>query len=89
MRVYYDPAFYGKLKKVDVRIRKSVKEKIIIFSENPNNLQLNNHLLEKEYEGYRSIDITSNYRALYKEIEQGEEKVAYFVFLSTHDELYG
>lgn len=81
MKVVLDPAFYKKLKKVDVRIRKSVKERILIFSKNPNDLELNNHPLRKPYQGLRSIDIT-------KEVNIGEDHVAYFVELGTHDELY-
>lgn len=89
MKVFYDPAFYDKLKKVDVRIRNSVKEKILIFSQNPHHTQLNNHALKREYRRYRSIDITGDYRALYKEVTVGDEKMAYFVLLGTYDELYG
>lgn len=76
MKVFYDPAFLDKFKKVDVRIRKSVKEKILIFP------------LKREYQGYRSIDITEDYRALYKEVQQEDERIAYFVLLGTHDQLY-
>lgn len=60
MNVKYSPSLLNSLKKHDVRIRKSFKERIIIFSKNPNDLQLNNHLLKDPYEGYRSIDITSD-----------------------------
>ncbi len=88
MRVFYDSAFYEKLKRVDVHIRKNLKERILIFSRNPNDLQLNNHPLKREYEGYRSIDITGDWRALYKEVPIGEEVIAYFVFLGTHKDLY-
>ena len=53
----YDPEFIQALKKADVRIRKSFKQRIAIFAQDPQNSQLNNHLLQKEYKGYRSIDI--------------------------------
>ena len=89
MKVFYDPAFYEKLKKVDVRIRRSVKEKILIFSENAHDTGLNNHPLEKEYTGYYSINITADWRALYKEVQQGTEIIAYFVLLGRHKQLYG
>ena len=89
MKVFYDPAFFKKLKKVDVRVRKSVKERMFLFSNNPHDFQLNNHSLKKEYEGYRSIDITADWRALYKEVQIRDYTVAYFVTLGTHDDLYG
>lgn len=89
MTVFYDSLFFDKLKKLDIRIRKSLKEKIVIFSKNPYDPQLNNHPLKRDYEGYISIDVTADYRALYKERKIRGEKIAYFVYLGTHKELYG
>lgn len=88
MNVKVDPDFFRKLKKLDVRIRNSFKEKILIFQRNPHDLQLNNHVLRKPYKGLRSIDITNDYRAVYEEIHQEDEEIAYFSTLGTHDELY-
>lgn len=88
MNPVLDADFLKRFKKVDVKIRKSFKEKIILFSKNPNDPQLNNHALKDEYEGYMSIDITADYRAIYKEAQIGGEIVAYFIELGTHDQLY-
>lgn len=89
MNVKYSPGLLQSLKKHDVRIRKSFKEKIVIFFKNPNDLQLNNHSLREPYQDRRSIDITNDHRAHYKEIKEKDETVAYFVSLGTHDEFYG
>ena len=89
MKPKYSPEFFDKLKKVDVRVRKSLKEKMLLFSDNPNDPQLKNHALEREFKGYRSINITDDYRALYEEKNEGNETIAYFAFLGTHEELYG
>ncbi len=88
MNVKLSPGVVKKLKKLDVRIRKSFKERILLFTKDPADLRLDNHPLKREWQGYRSIDITSNYRAVYKEIQIGGDSVAYFVALGTHDELY-
>lgn len=88
MNVVYDSDFLKKLKKVDVRIRNALKEKILLFSKNPQDPQLDNHELKDEYTGCRSIDITGDYRAIYKEIKIEDETIAYFVALGTHKELY-
>lgn len=88
MIVKYSPAFLKITKKVDVRIRKSLKERIAIFIKNPGDLWLNNHALQGEYLGYRSIDITGDWRAIYKETVADDEIFAYFVALGTHKELY-
>ena len=89
MIVQHDPALFKKLKKVDIRIRKSFYEKIAVFEKNPLEQHLNNHALKDKYEGFRSIDITNDYRAVYEEVPSGTETVAYFSLLGTHDELYG
>lgn len=89
MIIKYSPAFFSKLKKEDVRIKKSVKKRILLFSKNPHDPQLNNHSLKKEYKGHRSINITADWRALYKEKQEGKDIVAYFVDIGTHRELYG
>lgn len=88
MMVRYDPALLRQLKKLDVRIRKGFKEKIAIFITDPFNPTLDNHALRKKYEGYRSIDITNDYRALYQEKLEGDELVAFFMAIGTHKELY-
>lgn len=90
MNVKYSPEFLKTLKKLNVRIRKNFREKISLFAKNPNDLELNNHLLKKEYTGLRSIDITGDWRAAYEEIQEAdqEDPTAYFVKIGTHDQLY-
>jgi addiction module RelE/StbE family toxin len=88
MNVELDPDLVKHLKKFDVIIRKSFKERVIKFSKNPQDPQLNNHPLKKQWQGYRSIDITADWRAIYKEIQEGQKTVAYFVTIGTHKELY-
>ncbi len=89
MKVTYDPEFYNRIKKLNVRIRKNLRERILLFSKRPNDPLLNNHPLEREYEGLRSIDITADCRAIYEEInEPDQEQTAYFVKIGTHDQLY-
>lgn len=89
MKIQYDPEFIERLKKQNVRIRKSFRKAIKIFSKNPSDARLHNHRLEKEYEGYRSIDITADWRAIYEEVRQGKDDfLIYFITLGTHKQLY-
>ena len=88
MKVQYDPDFITKLKKLNVRIRKSFKERMTLFLQNPNNTQLHNHGLGKPYEGLKSIDITADYRAIFEEIQEKNETLIYFIIIGTHKELY-
>ena len=89
MRVQLAPELISKVKKQDVRIRKKFKRAIGLFSKDPNNLELNNHQLKREWKGFRSINITSDKRAVFEEINEGDDPVAYFIELGTHNELYG
>lgn len=88
MKIIYDPVIISTLKKQNVRIRKNFKERILLFSKDPHNLQLNNHALREKYAGYRSIDITANYRAIYKIRQREGEIIAYFTEIGTHEQLY-
>lgn len=88
MKIVYDSGFLEKLKKVNVRIRKELKNRLLLFAKDPNNPQLNNHPLKKEFQGYRSIDITNYWRCIYQETKVDEEIVAYFITIGTHRQLY-
>ena len=88
MKVFFDPEFYRQYKKLNVRIQHKIDQRLRIFRKNPMDPKLNNHLLHEPYQDYRSIDITVDYRAHYKELNMREEVIAYFVLLGTHAELY-
>jgi addiction module RelE/StbE family toxin len=53
-----------------------------LFVEDPN---LRNSALKAKFAGLRSIDITDDWRALYR----WEDQRIIFVRIGTHDELYG
>jgi len=72
--------------KLPKKIKKSVDSRFMLFAKSPFEISLNNHPLLGEYKGYRSINITGNYRAIYKEL-RGDEVI--FVKIGTHSELYG
>ncbi|MDP3973207.1 MAG: type II toxin-antitoxin system mRNA interferase toxin, RelE/StbE family [Candidatus Daviesbacteria bacterium] len=88
MKVQLSPKLIDKLKKQDVRIRHSFKKAIELFAQDPNNLELDNHELEREWKGFRSIDVTADLRAIYQEVRDEDEPMAYFVALGTHEYLY-
>lgn len=88
MRVQLAPKLVRKVKKLDVRIRSCFKEAIKLFSQDPENSELNNHKLSRERKGYSSINVTADWRAIYENIDEEGESVAYFIELGTHDQLY-
>ncbi len=88
MEIEFSPRFHKHYQKVNVRIRNQTKDRLRIFKKNPEDLQLNNHELKQEWTGYNSIDITSDYRAIYKKVRIDDEIIARFVALGTHEDLY-
>lgn len=88
MIVRLSPKFLTTLKRANVRIRKCFKQRILKFTINPTEPILHNHPLEREYKGFRSIDINEDWRAIYIEKVEKGETIAYFILLGTHKELY-
>lgn len=88
MIIVYRPEFLKILKGANVRIRKDFKKKITIFIKNPNDPVLNNHALKRQWEGYRSININADWRAIYQEKYRGQKHIAYFFIIGTHKQLY-
>lgn len=84
MIIKFTDQFRMQYKKADKRIKKSFDQKLAIFTKNPMDIQLNNHLLRKPYEGQRSINTTSDWRAIYKT----EKNIIYFTAFGTHKKLY-
>lgn len=89
MTVRYTGNFLRQLKKSDVRTRKAFRKRLLIFTKNPHDPELDNHPLEREYYGYSSIDITADYRAIYIEVMLEDDTYIYFTSFGTHEELYG
>jgi len=91
MEYYLSKAFRKKYKTQNVRIQKAIDKALLIFSENPHDSSLDNHTLEREWQGFRSIninDVKNDYRAIYEEVKENEDFFAYFVIFGTHNELF-
>jgi len=86
MKIIFQKSFEKKYVKLSDKIKSKVKERNVMFAENPFHPLLNNHPLHGKYKGYRSINITGDLRAVYKEV--GTETYL-FVEFGTHAELYG
>ncbi|MEK7560609.1 MAG: type II toxin-antitoxin system mRNA interferase toxin, RelE/StbE family [Patescibacteria group bacterium] len=77
--------FEKRYAKISSAQQKQVKERLSIFARNPFDAVLQNHSLHGKYQGYRSINISGDWRAVYKFREDG---AMIFVDLGTHSELY-
>lgn len=86
--VEYTTLFNKQLKQVPLDIKISFREARELFINNPDHPQLRNHALKEKYSGYRSIDVTDDWRALFK-IRQSKLKIVItFHILGTHAQLY-
>lgn len=89
MEIRYNPKFRKYYKNADVKIRVAFNSRIQLFEVDPYNTLLHNHQLVGKYTGYRSINITGDWRALYKEIRSDDNRVFIeFHLLGTHSQLY-
>lgn len=86
MQVKFSRQFKKDYQKIDKKIKSSFEERLELFLRNPFNAQLNNHALTGKYKGYRSINITGDWRALYT-INKAEKEIA-FEAIGTHSQLY-
>ncbi len=87
--IKYSKLFNKQRKAVPIDIKIAFKEARELFLYNPIHSSLRDHSLKEKFRGYRSIDITGNYRALYKRKREGKQEVITFYMIGTHEELYG
>ncbi len=85
MNVIFSNGFKKKLKKCPEKISKSFFDKIQLFAVDNRSKILNIHRLNGKYEGYQSINVTGDYRAVYKLVDS---KTAYFTDIDNHANLY-
>jgi addiction module RelE/StbE family toxin len=84
-RTEFTPLFNKQRKAAPLEIKQAFRDALDLFDENPIHEALRDHPLTGRYAGLRSIDVTEDWRALYR-IEH--ERII-FVELGTHEQLYG
>jgi len=85
MKVFFSKKFKKDFSRLDQKIRLAVKNRIQIFSTDPYHIELSNHPLKGKFQNYRSINISGDFRAVYKEISEAE---VMFTTIGTHSQLY-
>lgn len=84
MVVRFHKNFEKQYKKLRRTGKNKFQERIDIFLQDEFNPILNNHPLRGKYQGYRSINVTGDLRAIYKKAGN----VVIFVAIDTHSNLY-
>ena len=81
---FYLKSFKKQFKRLPPKVQDKFGEKLEIFMTDRAAPALNDHNLSGQWTKHRSINITGDYRAIYK-LEKG---IAIFVAIGSHDELY-
>ncbi len=84
MVVNYTKDFIKDSKRLTIRQKEKLKQRLKLFGQDKFNSSLNNHSLKGKYLGYRSINITGDLRAIYKT----EKDNIIFITLDSHSNLY-
>ena len=84
MRVIFHGNFRKKFGKLSVAIQEKFRERLTFFLRNTRDPILNNHSVGKAFPGCRSINVTGDYRAIFR--EEGEAVI--FITIGTHADLY-
>ncbi|MBI3684971.1 type II toxin-antitoxin system YafQ family toxin [Candidatus Azambacteria bacterium] len=85
MRIELHKNFLRAYVKQPLKIKEKFKEKRNLFIEDMFHPLLNNHPLTRKYDGYRSINITGDIRAIFYVKTDGG---VVFVTIGSHSELY-
>lgn len=89
MKVNFSRKFSKLYSKVELKVKVVFQARLELFQQEPLNPLLNNHPLKGRLSGYRSINITGDWRALYSEsVGKDSELVVTFEVLGTHSQLY-
>jgi len=85
MVIFFSKEFKKDYKKLPKKIQIQTKKRIWFFKKNKNNPVLNNHKLHGEYDGFCSINISGNIRAIYEDLGKDD---FLFIKIGTHSQLY-
>jgi addiction module RelE/StbE family toxin len=85
MQYVYRKEFKKQTTRLTKNQQKALSQRLKLFANDPHNRLLHNHALRGKYQGYRSIRISGDLRAIFWESQHLVE----FVRLGSHSQLYG
>jgi len=87
--IEFSSVFTKQRKAAPSEITEAFREALNLYLDDPHHPTLRNHSLRGKFAGYRSIDITGDWRAIFREDHTGQKTIVKFYQLGTHKELYG
>jgi addiction module RelE/StbE family toxin len=88
-RIEYASLFTKQRQAAPSEIKQAFVDALALFLLNPEHTALRNHPLRDKFAGFRSIDVTENWRAVFREERIGDRTLIKFYQLGTHQVLYG
>lgn len=85
MRYIFKKRFAKKRGTLPEKIRAALDTRLRLFAHDPFNPLLNNHALGGKYTNHRSINVTGDFRAVFRHIT---DDLVEFVIVDTHSNLY-
>jgi addiction module RelE/StbE family toxin len=86
VEIQFSRNFEKKLRKSPLSIKKAFRARLDLLIMDPYHPSLHLHSLTGKYRSYKSINVTGDWRAIFREFEEGE--IIYFDYLGTHSQLY-
>lgn len=88
MEIEFSAHFRKQYRKATKKIKADFYKRLKLFQHNPHHSLLRNHLLTGNYKGYRSINITGDWRAIYSQTKDEQKTIIIFEAIGTHSQLY-
>lgn len=86
MLTNFSRRFKKDYRKSPEKIRQKFEQRLSLFLSDSYARMLNNHVLTGKWMGYKSINVTGDWRAIFVEVETDN---VIFVAIGTHSQLYG
>ncbi len=84
MAVRYKKRFQKHFRKLSPKVKDKFYQQLEIFLASPLDQRLHNHTVDTAFPGCRSLDVTGDYRAIFR--EDGGDVI--FIDIDTHSNLY-
>lgn len=86
MIITYEKYFKKQFKKLPVKVQNQFQSRLSLFIADSSTPMLHVHPLNGKFKGYWSINISGDFRALYR---QDGDVLVIFALIGTHSQLYG
>ncbi|OGG48397.1 hypothetical protein A3G63_02525 [Candidatus Kaiserbacteria bacterium RIFCSPLOWO2_12_FULL_52_8] len=86
MIIVYASSFKKQIRHLPPGIKRALSERLRLFVDMPYHPLLDNHVLKGDRRGYRSINITGDWRVIYEYVDATNVRL---IEIGTHHDLYG